>query len=119
MRKPDKVFGKLVRGDNLTNKELVYARNLLDEALHLGVLLGTSGDMLRRWAATDLYSVEGYLKNRGVKYGGHQCAVLPGSCGGVEGIRRGSNLDGRRGEPRLVDLAGWSAHKAVVGVHRL
>lgn len=71
MNKADKILSKVSNGDRLTDKELLYARDLLAEALHLGVRLGTRGDMLRRWAATDLYSSEVYLRNRGVEFGGH------------------------------------------------
>ena len=67
----DKILSKSERGDKLTDKELLYARDLLHEALHLGARLGTRGDMLRRWAAADLYSSEVYLRNRGVEFGGH------------------------------------------------
>lgn len=69
MNKADKILSKLSDGDKLTDKELLYARELLHEALHLGARLGTRGDMLRRWAAADLYSVEGYLRHRGVEFG--------------------------------------------------
>lgn len=71
MNNADKVLSKVSNGDKLTDKELLYARDLLHEALHLGVSLGTRGDMLRRWAAGDLYALESYLRNRGVKFGGH------------------------------------------------
>mgnify|MGYP001242071522 CR=1 FL=1 len=71
MNKADKILSKSERGDKLTDKELLYARDLLHEALHLGARLGTRGDMLRRWAAADLYAIEGYLRNRGVEFGGH------------------------------------------------
>tara|TARA_B100001094_G_scaffold150751_1_gene145899 strand:+ start:56 stop:517 length:462 start_codon:yes stop_codon:yes gene_type:complete len=70
MNKADKILSKSERGDKLTDKELLYARDLLHEALHLGARLGTRGDMLRRWAAADLYAIEGYLRNRGVEFGG-------------------------------------------------
>lgn len=65
----DKILSKVSNGDKLTDKELLYARNLFSEAFHLGVRLGARGDMLRRWAAADLYAVEGYLRNRGVEFG--------------------------------------------------
>ena len=71
MNKADKILSKVGRGDKLTDKELRYARDLLAEALHLGARLGISGDMLRRWAAADLYTLEGYLQSRGVGFGGH------------------------------------------------
>ncbi len=71
MNKADKILSKVSNGGRLTDGELLYARDLLAEALHLGARLGTSGDMLRRWAAADLYTLEGYLRNRGVEFGGH------------------------------------------------
>ena len=71
MNKADEILSKVSNGDKLNNKELLYARDLLAEALHLGARLGTSGDMLRRWAAADLYTIEGYLRNRGAEFGGH------------------------------------------------
>jgi hypothetical protein len=67
----DKILSKSERGDKLTDKELLYARDLLHDAFHLGVRLGTRGDMIRLWASADLYAVEGYLRNRGVEFGGH------------------------------------------------
>lgn len=71
MNKADKILSKVSNADRLTDRELLYARGLLAEALHLGARLGTSGDMLRRWAAADLYTLEVYLRNRGVEFGGH------------------------------------------------
>ena len=71
MNKVDKILGRLSNGDPVTDKELLYARDLLAEALHLGARLGTSGGMLRRWAAADLYNLEVSLRNRGVEFGGH------------------------------------------------
>lgn len=68
----DKILSKVSNGAVLSDKELLYARNLFSEAFHLGVRLGTRGDMLRRWAAADLYAVEGYLRNRGVEFGGEK-----------------------------------------------
>lgn len=65
----DKILSKVSNGDKLTDKELLYARNLFSEAFHLGVRLGARGDMIRRWASADLYAVEGYLRNRGVEFG--------------------------------------------------
>jgi hypothetical protein len=47
MNKADRILSKLSRGDTLTDEELLYARELLHEALHLGARLGMSGDMLR------------------------------------------------------------------------
>lgn len=71
MNKADKILSKVSNGDRLTDKELLYARDLLHEAFYLGARLGMSGDMLRHWAVADLYAVEGYLRNRGVEFGGH------------------------------------------------
>ena len=71
MNKADKILSKVSNGDRLTDKELLYARDLLHEAFYLGERLGMSGDMLRHWAVADLYAVEGYLRNRGVEFGGH------------------------------------------------
>ena len=71
MNKADRILSKLSRGDTLTDEELLYARELLHEAFHLSGRLGMSGDMLRHWAVADLYSVEGYLRTRGVAFGGH------------------------------------------------
>jgi hypothetical protein len=41
MIKADKILSKVSNGYRLTDKELLYLRDLLAEALHLGARLGT------------------------------------------------------------------------------
>jgi len=64
----DKLLTRLSDGDPLSDSELLQVYALLGEAFSLAIRLGTRGDMLRRWAASDLFTVESYLRQRGVKF---------------------------------------------------
>jgi|APSaa5957512622_1039677.scaffolds.fasta_scaffold83478_2 hypothetical protein len=67
---PNTLFDQLGVADHIPDEMLLEAHALLDQALHLGVLLGTRGDMLRSWAASHLFQVEGALIARGVEIPG-------------------------------------------------
>ena len=67
---PDDLFDRLSSGDHMTDEMLLEVHGLLNQALELGLRLGTRGEVLRTWAGSHLYDLAEIIQSKGFEVPG-------------------------------------------------